>query len=80
MFQEFGVTLQSWGDCFAEFEEPDGPVEECFQLLAVYEGRQLGIVCRSQDKHVAELTSKESQWATTWNQDVGLTREQCRRC
>jgi hypothetical protein len=62
VFQDLGVSLQRWRDCFAEFEESDRPIQESFQLRRLDERFagcsrcQLRIECRGQDEHVPELT------------------------
>ena len=33
VFQNFCVSLQGWGDCFAKFQESDGTVKQSFQLV-----------------------------------------------
>jgi hypothetical protein len=67
VFQDLGVSLQCWRDCFAEFEESDCPIQESFQLRRLNErfaGRsrcQLRVECRGQDEHVSELTKDADQ-------------------
>ena len=37
MLQDFGVSLQRGGDCFAEFEESDGSLKESFELVRLHQ-------------------------------------------